>query len=29
MTCSDCHEPHSSKLRADGNALCAHCHSAQ
>ena len=29
VTCSDCHEPHSSKLRADGNALCARCHSAQ
>ena len=29
VTCSDCHEPHSSKLRAEGNALCAHCHSAQ
>ncbi|HEV2171166.1 MAG TPA: tetratricopeptide repeat protein, partial [Candidatus Binatus sp.] len=27
VTCSDCHEPHSSKLRAEGNALCAQCHS--
>ena len=29
VTCSDCHEPHSSKLRADGNSLCEQCHSAQ
>ncbi|HYL57719.1 MAG TPA: cytochrome c3 family protein, partial [Candidatus Acidoferrales bacterium] len=29
VTCSDCHEPHSLKLRADGNALCAQCHSPQ
>jgi len=28
VTCSDCHDPHSGKLRADGNALCAQCHSA-
>jgi predicted CXXCH cytochrome family protein len=26
VTCSDCHEPHSGKLRAQGNALCASCH---
>jgi Flp pilus assembly protein TadD len=26
VTCSDCHEPHSLKTRADGNALCANCH---
>ncbi len=29
VTCSDCHDPHSSKLRADGNALCLQCHLAQ
>lgn len=29
VTCSDCHEPHSLKLRVDGNALCAQCHNAQ
>lgn len=28
VTCSDCHEPHSGKLRADGNTVCASCHSA-
>jgi len=26
VTCSDCHEPHGLKLRAEGNALCAQCH---
>ena len=26
VTCSDCHEPHSLKLRAEGNALCSQCH---
>ncbi len=26
VTCSDCHEPHSQKLRAEGNAVCATCH---
>lgn len=28
VTCSDCHEPHSAKLRFEGNALCAQCHVA-
>ncbi|MGO9635101.1 MAG: tetratricopeptide repeat protein [Steroidobacteraceae bacterium] len=28
VTCGDCHEPHSQKLRAEGNALCATCHLA-
>ncbi len=28
VTCSDCHEPHSLKLRAPGNAVCAGCHAA-
>ena len=27
VTCSDCHDPHSAKLRASGNTLCAQCHS--
>lgn len=26
VTCSDCHEPHGSKLRAQGNEVCAQCH---
>ncbi|MCM2331412.1 MAG: tetratricopeptide repeat protein [Pseudomonas sagittaria] len=26
VTCSDCHEPHGQKLRAEGNALCGQCH---
>ncbi len=26
VTCSDCHDPHSLALRAEGNALCAQCH---
>ena len=28
VTCSDCHEPHSLSLRADGNGVCATCHLA-
>ena len=26
VTCSDCHDPHSGKPRAEGNAVCATCH---
>ncbi len=26
VRCTDCHDPHSVKLRATGNALCARCH---
>ena len=26
VTCSDCHEPHRTTLRAPGNAVCAQCH---
>ena len=26
VRCSDCHEPHSAKLYAPGNALCVRCH---
>jgi predicted CXXCH cytochrome family protein len=26
VICSDCHEPHSGKIYADGNALCYRCH---
>lgn len=28
VTCSDCHEPHSLKLRAEGNNVCLQCHAA-
>lgn len=28
VVCSDCHDPHSAKLRAEGNALCGRCHRA-
>jgi tetratricopeptide (TPR) repeat protein len=28
VTCSDCHDPHTQKLRAPGNQLCGRCHSA-
>jgi len=27
VTCSDCHDPHTAKVRAKGNALCESCHS--
>ena len=26
VTCADCHDPHSGRLRAAGNAVCAQCH---
>ena len=26
VTCADCHEPHSLKIRFEGNNLCARCH---
>jgi len=28
VTCSDCHEPHSGRLRAQGNAVCTQCHAS-
>lgn len=28
VTCSDCHEPHSGAVLAEGNALCVRCHDA-
>jgi len=28
VRCSDCHEPHSGALRAEGNAVCGACHRA-
>lgn len=29
VTCSDCHNPHSGKLRQTGNAVCAQCHAPE
>jgi len=26
VTCSDCHDPHSTRLRADADTICASCH---
>ncbi|MEO3474360.1 tetratricopeptide repeat protein [Roseomonas sp. CAU 1739] len=26
VVCADCHDPHSQRLRAEGNAVCAQCH---
>jgi predicted CXXCH cytochrome family protein len=28
VTCSDCHEPHAAKLRAEGDNVCLQCHAA-
>ena len=28
VTCSDCHEPHSSKLRFSGDGVCLQCHAS-
>ncbi|WP_291165743.1 tetratricopeptide repeat protein [Hyphomicrobium sp.] len=29
VTCSDCHNPHTGKLRQTGNALCGQCHAPE
>jgi tetratricopeptide (TPR) repeat protein/nitrate/TMAO reductase-like tetraheme cytochrome c subunit len=29
VTCMDCHEPHSLKVRVEGNSLCGHCHNSE
>jgi predicted CXXCH cytochrome family protein len=29
VVCSDCHDPHNLKLRAEGNQVCYQCHSVQ
>jgi len=29
VTCSDCHDAHSLKLRAEGNSLCTRCHQSK
>lgn len=28
VVCSDCHNPHSGELKAEGNAVCTQCHNA-
>jgi predicted CXXCH cytochrome family protein len=28
VTCSDCHEPHAAKLRAEGDGVCLQCHAS-
>lgn len=28
VTCSDCHEPHSTKLKSEGEQVCLQCHAA-
>lgn len=29
VTCTDCHNPHTNKLRQEGNGVCLQCHSAK
>jgi predicted CXXCH cytochrome family protein len=29
VTCSDCHDPHSGKLRISGSGICLQCHASQ
>lgn len=29
VVCSDCHEPHSAKLKASGSQVCGQCHAAE
>lgn len=29
VRCSDCHDPHSTKLKTDGNAVCGQCHNTR
>jgi predicted CXXCH cytochrome family protein len=29
VTCADCHDPHTQKLRAPGNQVCAQCHAPE
>ena len=28
VTCSDCHDPHSDKLKASGDGVCLQCHAS-
>ncbi|MEP9350106.1 cytochrome c3 family protein [Xanthobacter sp. KR7-225] len=29
VVCTDCHDPHSGRLKAEGAAVCAHCHAPE
>ena len=29
VTCTDCHDPHTTKVRIEGNGLCLQCHNTQ
>jgi predicted CXXCH cytochrome family protein len=29
VLCTDCHDPHTARLKAEGNALCTQCHDAE
>lgn len=29
VTCSDCHNPHSGRINAEGNAVCSQCHAPE
>jgi predicted CXXCH cytochrome family protein len=29
VLCTDCHDPHTARLKAEGNALCTQCHAAE
>ena len=29
VTCTNCHDPHTARLRLEGNALCGQCHAAE
>jgi predicted CXXCH cytochrome family protein len=29
VTCSNCHDPHSTRLKLDGNAVCTQCHNPE